>query len=186
MDPTSFSPFTGWLTVFYLVRWSTGALGADAVPTSVQNDPHFMGWYNAPTTTCDDDVITYDNGKTADCANSHVRYAYHMVCQDRSYLTFAYRSNIHYIDVFGKLIYSNFTNHKNQPINQLLPCTSCIPGEPSAGFCIAEDEHNERTPPNYLATNREFIERREAYDHAQEMDTANTSPVYELGSYDHR
>jgi hypothetical protein len=51
MDPTSFSPFTGWLTVFYLVRWSTGALGADAVPTSVQNDPHFMGWYIAPTTS---------------------------------------------------------------------------------------------------------------------------------------
>jgi hypothetical protein len=57
-----------------------------------------------------------------------------MVFQDRSYLTFAYRSNIHYIDVFGKLIYSNFTNHKNQPTNQLLPCTSCIPGEPSVGY----------------------------------------------------
>ncbi|PLB39769.1 uncharacterized protein BDW47DRAFT_102376 [Aspergillus candidus] len=95
MASSPFKSVSGWLLFLHGFLVSI-TVRADPVPTSVQYDPHFIGWFIGPTTTqaltdpdfwsttgsyargcstnpcsvatdCQSNSITYDNGKTSTC-----------------------------------------------------------------------------------------------------------------------
>ncbi|KAJ5967122.1 hypothetical protein N7501_003370 [Penicillium viridicatum] len=94
---TSSTPFSKWFMLLSIMLLSHGAMGqSNAMNTSIQSDPHFIGWYMGPLTTqalkdpetwttsgnyargcskgacgyatdCLGNSITYDDGKTSSC-----------------------------------------------------------------------------------------------------------------------
>ncbi|KAL2698221.1 hypothetical protein AAEP93_010931 [Penicillium crustosum] len=94
---TSSTPFSKWFMLLSIMLLSHGAMGqSNAMNTSIQSDPHFIGWYMGPSTTqaltdpetwttsgnyargcskgacgyatdCIGNSITYDDGKTSSC-----------------------------------------------------------------------------------------------------------------------
>lgn len=52
MTLPSFAPLSAWLMLLSGILGSNGVLGqSTAVSTSLQYDPHFMGWYIGPATS---------------------------------------------------------------------------------------------------------------------------------------